>query len=118
MTYPRSEMVKPGEPGYSHCVSRCVRRAFLCGLDPVSGRDLEHRRGWIRDLLLARAESFAVSVLAYAVMSSHWHVVVHLNPQAVKGWSDEEVARRWLKAFPGPLQGVANTGPADAGRKG
>ena len=72
MTYPRSQLVQPGEAGFHHCLSRCVRRAFLCGADPTSGRDFSHRRGWIRDLLLARAECFAVSVLAYAVMSNHW----------------------------------------------
>ena len=29
MTYPRSQLVPPGSPGTYHCVSRCVRRAFL-----------------------------------------------------------------------------------------
>ena len=34
--------------------------------------------------------------------------MVHVDPDAVGRWSDEEVARRWLKAFPGPLQGSAD----------
>ena len=31
MTYVRSLLIPPGSAGTYHCVSRCVRRAFLCG---------------------------------------------------------------------------------------
>ena len=67
MTYPRSQLVSNEEPGYYHCVSRCVRRAFLCGVDHATGKDFEHRRQWIEDRIFKLAESYAVSVYAYAV---------------------------------------------------
>ena len=51
--YPRREIVTHDEVGVYHCIARCVRRAFLCGVDPVSGVDHEHRKGWIRDQLRA-----------------------------------------------------------------
>jgi hypothetical protein len=38
MTYPRSHLVSAEEPGFYHVVSRCVRRAFLCGDDRLTGK--------------------------------------------------------------------------------
>jgi REP element-mobilizing transposase RayT len=95
MTYPRSHLVSEAEPGFYHVVSRCVRRAFLCGKDRVTGRCFEHRRQWIEDRILELADSFAVSVYSYSVMSNHFHVVLHVDPTVPASWSDNEVARRW-----------------------
>jgi hypothetical protein len=49
--HPRCELVDESEVGSYHCVSRCVRLAFLCGDDPVSGQNFDHRRTWIGDRL-------------------------------------------------------------------
>jgi len=38
MTYARSILIPKGSAGTFHCVSRCVRRAFLCGEDRLTGR--------------------------------------------------------------------------------
>ncbi len=101
MATPRRLLVDPSRSGVYHCVSRCVRRAFLCGRDAYSGRDFEHRRGWIRDRLRELSGLFAVEVHSYAVMSNHLHLVVRTLPQEVSGWTAEEVAHRWLWLFPG-----------------
>ena len=104
MTYPRSHLVSAEEPGFYHVVSRCVRRAFLCGEDRLTGKNFEHRRQWIEDRILELADCFSVSVFAYAVMSNHSHIVLHVDPQQPWELSDEEVANRWLTAFPGRLK--------------
>jgi len=83
MTYPRSHLVSEDEPGFYHVVSRCVRRAFLCGFDKVTKKCFKHRRHWIEDRILELADCFSVSVYSYAVMSNHFHVVLHVDPTAV-----------------------------------
>ena len=47
MTLPRQSPISLTDTPYYHCVSRCVRRAFLCGNDHYSGKSYEHRRGWL-----------------------------------------------------------------------
>ena len=42
--YARHVIVTDNEVGVYHCIARCVRRAFLCGADPVTGQDYEHRK--------------------------------------------------------------------------
>ncbi|MBD8527976.1 transposase [Pseudomarimonas arenosa] len=105
MGYPRSQLMDPTVSGTYHCVSRCVRRAFLCGDDVFSGRNFDHRKQWIEDRLLFLAEVFSASVLAYAVMSNHVHVVVHMAPEQVDRWRDEEVAARWVRLCPVKVNG-------------
>jgi REP element-mobilizing transposase RayT len=101
MAIARRTLVDPAEIGVFHCISRCVRRAFLCGRDSYSGKNYEHRRAWIRDRLRELAGLFAVEVHAYNVMSNHLHVVMRTRPDQAKAWDDAEVARRWLQICPG-----------------
>ncbi len=90
MATARRNLVDPTQSGVFHCVSRCVRRAFLCRWDAYSGQDYEHRRAWIRDRLHELTELFAIEVHSYAVMSNHLHVVVRTLPQRVDDWDDED----------------------------
>jgi len=43
MTRARREQISLENTSYYHCISRCVRRAFLCGTDQLSGKNYEHR---------------------------------------------------------------------------
>jgi len=103
MTLPRAALVSLDATPWYHLVNRCVRRAFLCGTDAVSGQCYEHRRGWIADRLHQLASVFAIDVAAYAVMSNHYHLVVRVDAQRASEWSDDEVLRRWTTLFTGPL---------------
>jgi len=79
---------------------RCVRRAFLCGDDPYTGQSFEHRRGWLRQRMEFLSGIFGIDCLTYAILSNHCHTVLRSRPDVVKLWSDEEVARRWLRLYP------------------
>jgi hypothetical protein len=103
MTSPRSTIVSLEDTPWYHCVSRCVRRAFLCGEDRFSGMNFDHRRGWIAERVKQLAGIFAIDVAAYAIMSSHYHIVVRVDRERALGWSLEEVLERWTQLFSGPL---------------
>jgi hypothetical protein len=96
----RGEYLDPNEIQIVHAIQRCVRRAFLCGDDPYSGHSYEHRRHWIRARLKFLASVFGIDCLTYTVLSNHLHIVLRSRPDIVNTWSDEEVARRWLRLFP------------------
>jgi REP element-mobilizing transposase RayT len=103
MTQARSTQVSLQDTEYYHCISRCVRRAFLCGEDKYSGKNFEHRRVWLVERIRLLSQVFAIDVCAYAIMSNHYHLVLHVNTASAESWSDEEVAQRWIALYKAPL---------------
>ena len=101
MPKPRYSQVSLTDTPYYHCVSRCVRRAFLCGTDQLSGQCYEHRRQWIQDKIIELSDVFALDVCAYAVMSNHYHIVLHVNQQTVDSWCMDDVINQWHLLFSG-----------------
>lgn len=100
MTLARASLIAPGAADSFHCVQRCVRRAFLCGVDHYTGQSFDHRKAWVEQRLCLLAECFAVAIHAYAVMSNHLHVVLQFEPAWQAPWTDAEVAARWVKLYP------------------
>ncbi len=101
MPRPRKALVSLETTPYYHCSSRCVRRAFLCGEDPISGQSFEHRRQWIEHKLLFLAEVFAIDLCAYAVMHNHYHVVLFVDKDSAQNWNKRDVISRWHRLFKG-----------------
>lgn len=99
MTVARRQQISLEHTHYYHCISRCVRRAFLCGKDHYSGKDFGYRRQWLEDRLALLAQLFAIDLVAYAIMSNHYHVVLRINVNQSRKWSDDEVVERWSKLF-------------------
>ncbi|MFN5433892.1 MAG: transposase [Planctomyces sp.] len=96
----RVEIFAADEVAVVHVMNRTVRRCFLLGYDPVSGRNYDHRKVWIDEQLVHQARHFGIDLLCQAIMSNHLHLVLRSRPDVVQEWSDEEVARRWLMLCP------------------
>ncbi|MFS1424093.1 transposase [Shewanella sp. 10N.286.48.B5] len=103
MARPRETLVSLEDTPYYHCCSRVVRKAFLCGFDASSGDNYEHRREWVDSRILELATIFAIDICAYSVMSNHLHVVLKVDIDTAKNWSDFEVLTQWHKGFKGTL---------------
>ncbi|GAB0149855.1 hypothetical protein McPS_25950 [Marichromatium sp. PS1] len=62
MTRPRAALISLSDTPWYHVVTRCVRRAYLCGFDRLTGRSFEHRRGWVELRLRQLAGVFAIGI--------------------------------------------------------
>ena len=102
MTKPRSSLISLSDTPYYHCISRCVRRAFLCGHDSYSGESYEHRREWIVERLNILADMFCIDICAYAIMSNHYHLVLKIDQEKTLSLSDEDVIQRRQTLYKGP----------------
>ena len=103
MTRARSQLIDLDSTTYYHCISRCVRRAFLWGEDHLTGKDFSHRKQWVIHRLGELNQLFAIDVCAYAIMSNHYHVVLRVNTHKANQWTNEEVITRWSKLFSLPV---------------
>ena len=96
----RAEVFAADEVAVVHVISRVVRRCFLLGDDPVTGKNFNHRKGWIEERLRRLAGAFGIDLLAFSCLSNHFHLILRSRPDVVAAWDDTEVARRWLLLCP------------------
>ncbi len=113
MANARKQIVEKDQVRSYHCMTRCVRRAFLCGFDCQSGKNFEHRRGWIRSRMVFLSRIFVLDVIGYSVQSNHIHIILRTRPDIAGNLSPQEIACRWLRLFPPPLfKGKADWTPS------
>jgi putative transposase len=101
MARARRELISLTDTPYYHCIARCVRRAFLCGVDRLTGTDFSHRREWVLDRLQTLSTMFAIDICSYSIMSNHYHLVLKADFKRAQLWSNEEVIDRWNVMFAG-----------------
>ena len=99
MTQARSSQISLQDTSFYHLISRCVRRAYLCGIDKYDNKSYEHRRQWMVNRIRFLSSVFAIDIAAYAVLSNHYHVVAHVNEAEALAWSDEDVCQRWSQLY-------------------
>jgi hypothetical protein len=99
MTQSRESLISLSDTPYYHCISRCVRRAFLCGDDRYSGQSFEHRRQWVVDRIRYLTDVFSIEVAAYGILSNHYHIVLYVNEREISDCTDSDICERWSKIY-------------------
>jgi hypothetical protein len=94
------EVFAADEIAIVHVMNRTVRRCFLLGNDPLTGKNYDYRKEWLETELMRQAGLFGIDLLCHAIMSNHFHLVLRSRPDVVATWDDTEVARRWLRLCP------------------
>ncbi len=79
MTMARARLVDPAVTRWYHCITRCVRRAFLLGEGP------NDRKAWIHNRLRELSRIFSIAVGGFSVLDSHLHVLVRLDQETAAG---------------------------------
>jgi REP element-mobilizing transposase RayT len=103
VTYARKSLICLHDTPYYHVVSRCVRRAWLWGFDEYAGKDYSYRKTWVLDRLAELSGVFTIDICAYAVMSNHYHLVLHIDQARGRRLAAEEVVERWTRLFSRPV---------------
>ena len=101
MTSARRQLIDANATPFYHLINRCVRRAFLCGEDKLTGRSYEHRRGWIVDKIKVLSAIFCIDICAYAVMSNHYHLVLKIDVDKAKSLTQKDIISRWCQITKG-----------------
>jgi REP element-mobilizing transposase RayT len=83
MTISRAQLVDTSLTRWYHCVTRCVRRAYLLGEGD------QNPKQWLEDRLVELADLFAVAVGVFSVLDNHLHLRLRLDPHVAQTWSDE-----------------------------
>ncbi len=117
MPIARKHLIDKNTAGFYHCTNRCVRRAFLCGLDKETGIDYSHRKTWLKKRMVELCKIFAVEIFAYAIMDNHYHLVLYVDPKLPLSWSDDDIAERWLKVYPSRLDLPENSAQREMRKK-
>lgn len=100
MTVSRAIQIDLQDTPYYHCISRCVRRAFLCGKDYETGKDFNHRKQWIINRIKYLASIFCIDICAYAMMSNHYHLVLFVDCDKAASLTEAEVFSQWEAICP------------------
>lgn len=90
MGYARNLTIPGDITGIYHCFSRCVRSERLIE-SPGRVAVLERR------LAFLSTRVFAIDLIEFKPMGSHVHLMIRNHPELAWCWTDEEVARRWLR---------------------
>ncbi len=94
MTQARKKQINYNVTRSYNLTGRCVRRAYLAGVDELTGKNYDYRRDWIIIRIKQLASVFSVDIASYAIMSNHYHLVVKVNVKQASNWTSREVVEQ------------------------
>ena len=100
MAYRRSKYLDLENTKYYHCITRCVRRSFLCGYDELTKIDYNYRKEIIKNLLNVLTKAYSIEICSYVIMCNHIHLVLYVNDSEAQSWTDDEILKRWSILYP------------------
>jgi len=74
---------------------------------------MHDRKSWSEHRLEELAEIFSVADAGFAILDNHLHLLVLLDQEVARGWSDEDVVRCWGRHFP-PRDKARQVAPVSA----
>jgi len=107
MSKSRHQLIDINQTPYYHCLSRCVRRAWICtnaaSEDQFTDRNYEHRKAWAVKRLALLADVLAISVASFAIIYNYVHFLLRVDKQKVLAWDNFQVAKQWKVLYNWPL---------------
>ncbi len=99
MAVARKRLISLQDTNFYHIYNRIVRKSYLCGYDKQTGIDYGHRREWVESRILFLSQYYCIDICSYAIMSNHYHIVLHIDKSRAEKLSDRAVLKRWSKLF-------------------
>lgn len=100
MAYRRKKYLDLDSTKHYHCITRCVRRSFLCGYDELTKKDYNYRKEIIQNLLKILTKAYSIEVCSYSIMCNHIHLVLYVNESKVQSFSQDDILNSWSIIYP------------------
>jgi hypothetical protein len=68
----RADLADLVEVAVFHCFHGCVRRSYLCGDDPDTGRNYDDRKRWLEERLTFLASAFGIDLVVRQCRVYQW----------------------------------------------
>ena len=101
MTIARHRLIDVETTTFYHCIAHCARHNYLAGFDEALNKNVDYRKGWVKQRMTQMAQAFAIEICAFAIMSNHYHLVLHINKDMAASWSLSEILLRWTSIYHG-----------------
>ncbi len=75
----------------------------MCGEYKYSGQSFEHRRQWMIERIRFLTNIFAIDICSYAIMSNHYHLVLHIKEQEIDAYSEQDICDNWCRLYSCPV---------------